>query len=155
MLKLLKPKTEDIRKNTEEETENETRSFSTPTNLARVNSTQNNDTNVSPNMVTGVLTDSTNHPKRPKIRSQSQSASKERPAVARTLFGAKKNDNILLPMPKVLTASLPTFDGKSEKVEFFEELFRNNIKMYPHLTEIKKTISTPYFAGTPYKRFAT
>ena len=41
-------------------------------------------------------------------------------------------------MPKALTASLPVFDGKSEKFELFEDLFRNNIKMYPHLTEIQK-----------------
>ena len=45
---------------------------------------------------------------------------------------------MMLPMPKALTASLPTFDGKSEKFELFEDLFRNNIKMYPHLTEIQK-----------------
>ena len=42
-------------------------------------------------------------------------------------------------MPKALTASLPTFDGKSEKFEFLKDLFRNNIKMYPHLTVIQKT----------------
>ena len=88
-------------------------------------------------MVTGVLTDSTNHSKRPKIRSQSQSLSKERPAVARTLFGTEKKDNTLLPIPKALTASLPMFDRKSEKFELFEDIFRNNIKMYPHLTEIQ------------------
>ena len=41
-------------------------------------------------------------------------------------------------MPKALTASLPVFDGKSEKFELFEDLFRNNVKMYPHLTEIQK-----------------
>ena len=41
-------------------------------------------------------------------------------------------------MPKALTASLPTFDGKSEKVKLFEDLFRNIIKMYPHLTELQK-----------------
>ena len=89
-------------------------------------------------MVTGVLTDSTNQPKRTKARSQSQPASKERPVVARTLFAPEKNDKTTLPMPKALTASLPTFDGKSEKFEIFEDLFRNNIKMYPHLTEIQK-----------------
>ena len=48
---------------TEKETENESRSFYTLTISVRKNSTQNNDTNVSPNMVTVVLTDSTNHPK--------------------------------------------------------------------------------------------
>ena len=41
-------------------------------------------------------------------------------------------------MPKALTASFPVFDGKSEKFELFEDLFRNNIKMYPHLTEVQK-----------------
>ena len=90
-------------------------------------------------MVTGVSNDSTNQPKRPKIRSQSQPASKERPAVARTLFGAEKNDSNTLPMPKALTASLPTFDGKSEKIKLFEDLFRNNIESYPHLTELQET----------------
>ena len=89
-------------------------------------------------MVTGVLTDSSNYPKRSKIRSRSQTASKERPVVARTLFGAEKNDNHLLPMPKAVTASLPTFDGKFENFELFEDLFRNNI-MYPLLTELQKT----------------
>ena len=47
MLKLLKPETrENIRGNTEEETENENRSFCTPIKSVRINSTQNNDTNV-------------------------------------------------------------------------------------------------------------
>ena len=97
-------------------------------------------------MVTGVLTDSTNHPKRPKIRSQRQPASKERPVVARTLFGADRNDNPALPMPKALTATLPTFDGKTEKFELFEDLFRNNIKMYPHLTELQEINYFNYFS---------
>ena len=138
MLRLLKLETrENVRENTEEITKNETRSFNTPTKLVRINSTQNNDTNISLNMVPGVLTDSTNHPKRPKIRPQSQPTSKERPTVARTLFGAERNDNPALPKPKALTASLPTFDGKTEKFDIFEYLFRNNIKMYSHLTELQ------------------
>ena len=127
-LRLLKPETRgSVRESAEEETENETRSFYTPTKSVRINSTQNNDTNVTRNMVTGFLTASTNYPKRPKIRSQSQPASKERHAVARTLFGTERNDNPALPMPKALTASLPTFDRKTEKFELFEDLFRNNI----------------------------
>ena len=48
-------------------------------------------------MVTGDRTDSTNHPKRPKIRSQSQPAAKERPTAARTLFGADNADPTTLP----------------------------------------------------------
>ena len=138
MMKLLRPETrENVRKNVEEVVENETRSFYTPTRSVRISLTQN-DQNVSRNMMTGVLTDSTNHPKRPKIRSQSQPAAKERPAAARTLFGADKVDPTTLPMPKALTASLPTFDGKSDKFEHFEDLFRNIIKMYPHLTKPQK-----------------
>ena len=41
-------------------------------------------------------------------------------------------------MPKALTASLPNFDGKSDKFELFEDLFRKTIKMYPHHTEPQK-----------------
>ena len=101
MLRLLKPETKaNVRASAEEETENETRSFHTPTKSVRINSTPNNDPSSSRNMVTGVLTDYTNHPKRPKVRSKSLPASKERPVVARTLFGAEKNDNPTLPMPK-------------------------------------------------------
>ena len=67
MLERLKPEIrENMGENTEEETANETRSFYTPTKVVRIISTQNNDTNVSRNMVTGVLTNSTNHPKIPK-----------------------------------------------------------------------------------------
>ena len=89
-------------------------------------------------MVKGVLNDSTNQPKKTKIRSQSQPASTERPTVTGTLFASNKIDNPTLPMPKSLTVSLPPFHGKSEKVKLFEDLYRNNIRMYPHLREIQK-----------------
>ena len=50
MLELLKPKTgENIRDNLDEETENETRNFYTPTKSVRLNSTQN-DPNISRNI---------------------------------------------------------------------------------------------------------
>ena len=50
MLKLLKPETrENVRINIDDETENETRSFYTPTKTVRITSTQNNDTNSSRN----------------------------------------------------------------------------------------------------------
>ena len=53
MLRLLKPETrETVRENSGEETENETRSFYTPTKYVTSNSTQNNDTDTSRNMVT-------------------------------------------------------------------------------------------------------
>ena len=50
MLKLLKPETrESVRINIDDETENETRSFYTPTKSVRITSTQNNDANSSRN----------------------------------------------------------------------------------------------------------
>ena len=97
--------------------------------------------NNSRNMVTGVLNDTTNQPtKRPKHRVPNDQ-SKERPTTSKILFAPQPQtfpSANLLPMPKALTASLPVFDGKSEKFELFEDLFRNNIKMYPHLTELQK-----------------
>ena len=98
--------------------------------------------NNSRNMVTGVLNDSTNQPtKRPKTQRTLNEQQKDRPSTSKILFAPQPQtfpSTNLLPMPKALTASLPVFDGKSEKFELFEDLFRNNIKMYPHLTEIQK-----------------
>ena len=77
MIKRLKPETgENMRENVEDETENETRSFYTPTKSLRNNSTQNNDSNASRNMVTGVLTDSTNQPQKqgPKVNQPRKNA---------------------------------------------------------------------------------
>ena len=70
--------------------------------------------------------------------SQSQPASKERPAVCRRPFASDKNDNTTLPMPKALTASHPTFDRNSETFELFEDFFHKNNKMHPNLTETQK-----------------
>ena len=118
MLKLLKPETRGIiRENTEEEIEEETRSFYTPTKSVRISSTQN-DPIACRNMVTGVLTDSTNQPKRTKARSQSQPTSKERPVVARTLFTSEKGDSTTLPMPKALTASLQRSTGNRKNLNY-------------------------------------
>ena len=94
------------------------------------------------NMVTGVLNDSTNQPmKRAKQQRASSEQTKDRPSTSKILFAPQPQtfpSSNLLPMPKAPTASLPVFDGKSEKFEFFEDLFRNNIKMYPHVNEIQK-----------------
>ena len=87
-------------------------------------------------MVTGVLNDSTNLGKK-KTRSQRPKnlPPNERPSTSRLLFAPQPEiyqPSHLPAMPKALTASLPVFDGKSEKFELFEDLFRNNIKRYPH-----------------------
>ena len=57
MLELLRPETrENIRDNIDEETENDTRNFYTPTKSVRINSTQN-DPNISRNNVLNMLRD--------------------------------------------------------------------------------------------------
>ena len=33
---------------------------------------------------------------------------------------------------------MPTFDGKSDKFELFEDLFRTSLKIYNQITEVDK-----------------
>ena len=50
---------------------------------------------------------------------------------------ARFNNNINknTKLPESLKTTLPTFDGKSEKFELFEDLFQTNLKIHNHLTE--------------------
>ena len=41
-------------------------------------------------------------------------------------------------MPKILTTTVPTFDGKSEKFELFEDLFPTSLKIHNQLTQEDK-----------------
>ena len=43
--------------------------------------------------------------------------------------------NRISKLPKCLTATMPTFDGKSEKFELFEDLFQTSLKIHNQLTE--------------------
>ena len=45
------------------------------------------------------------------------------------------NINRICKLPKSLTLTMPTFDGKSEKFELFEDLFPTSLKILNHLTE--------------------
>ena len=53
---------------------------------------------------------------------------------------ANFNNNIsrISKLPKSLTTTMPTFDGKSEKFELFEDLFQTSLKIHNHLTEEDK-----------------
>ena len=53
---------------------------------------------------------------------------------------ANFNNNIsrVSKLPKSLTATMPTFDGKSEKFELFEDLFQTSLKIHNQLTEEDK-----------------
>ena len=48
------------------------------------------------------------------------------------------NSNRILKLPKSLTTTMPTFDGKSEKFELFEDLFQTSLKIHNQLTEEDK-----------------
>ena len=48
------------------------------------------------------------------------------------------NSNRISKLPKSLTTTMPTFDGKSEKFELFEDLFQTSLKIYNQLTEEDK-----------------
>ena len=41
-------------------------------------------------------------------------------------------------LPKSLTTTIPTFDGKSDKFELFEDLFQTSLKIHIQLTEENK-----------------
>ena len=45
------------------------------------------------------------------------------------------NINIVSKLPKSLTTTIPTFDGKSEKFELLEDLFQTSPKIHNQLTE--------------------
>ena len=45
------------------------------------------------------------------------------------------NINRIPKLPKSLTTTLPTFDGKTEKFELFEDLFQTSLKIHNQLTE--------------------
>ena len=48
--------------------------------------------------------------------------------------------NKISKLPKSLTTMMPTFDGKSEKFELFEDLFQTSLKFHIQLTEKDKII---------------
>ena len=50
---------------------------------------------------------------------------------------ANFNNNIsrILKLFKSLTTTMPTFDGKSEKFELFEDLFQTSLKIHNQLTQ--------------------
>ena len=48
------------------------------------------------------------------------------------------NSNRISKLPKCLTTTMPTFDGKSEKFELFEDPFQTSLKIHNQLTEEDK-----------------
>ena len=133
MLSLLKFRAKaNSREEPENEPKNETRSFYTPNKSVRINSTQNNDSYASRNIVTGILNDSTNQA---KIRSQSQS--KRTPGSSQNTLCNREERWHHATYTESSYGITADFRRKVQKIRTLRRLFRN-IKTYPHLTEIQK-----------------
>ena len=48
------------------------------------------------------------------------------------------NFNRISKLPKSLTTTMPTFDGKSEKFELFDDLFQTSLTIHNQLTEVDR-----------------
>ena len=83
----------------------------------------------------------------PQFRSENTPATLEADQILLALqqlatnsISANFNNNInrISKLPKSLTTTMPTFDGKSEKFELFEDLFQTSLKIHNQLTEEDK-----------------
>ena len=80
----------------------------------------------------------------PQFRSESTPATKEADQILVALQQLANNNNSanfhnkinrISKLPKSLTTTVPTFDGKSEKIELFEDLFQTSLKIHNQMTE--------------------
>ena len=80
----------------------------------------------------------------PQFRSENTPATLEADQILLALqllapnsISANLNNNCkrISKLPKSLATTMPTFDGKSEKFELFEDLFQTILKIHNHLTE--------------------
>ena len=83
----------------------------------------------------------------PQIRSEITPATIEADQIllalqqlATNFNSANFNNNVsrIAKLPKSLTTTMPTFDGESEKIELFEDLFQTSLKIHNQLTEEDK-----------------
>ena len=80
----------------------------------------------------------------PQFRSENTPATFEADQILLALYQLARNSNSananntsnkISKLPKSLTTTMPTFDGKSEKFELFEDLFQTSLKIHNQLTE--------------------
>ena len=93
--------------------------------------------NESSNMVTGVIneptTSNTTHPRSSSLPPPNQRHSDEIiDKLLESLYATHKQ------APKALATTMPTFDGKTEKFEHFEDFFQTSLKVHPQITEQEK-----------------
>ena len=97
----------------------------------------------SSNMVTGVINE-------PTISNNTQARSSSLPPpnqrhsddiidkLLESLYATHKQTPNIPRLPKALATTMPTFDGKTEKFELFEDLFQTSLKVHPQITEQEK-----------------
>ena len=96
--------------------------------------------NVSSNMVTGV---SANHQENHQRSSSLPPPNQRYPddiidKLLQSLQTATTNNSGVPRLPKAMSTTMPTFDGKTDKFEHFEDLFQTSLKIYPNITEEEK-----------------
>ena len=98
---------------------------------------------VSSNMVTGVInepmTSNNTHARSSSLPPPNQRHSDEIiDKLLESLYATHKQTPNLPRLPKALATTMPTFDGKTEKFELFEDLFQTSLKVHPQITEQEK-----------------
>ena len=82
-----------------------------------------------------------------KFRSENITAKSEADAISSAvqqlvsnIYSANLNNNIstISKLPKLFTTTMPTFYGKSEELDLFEDLLETSLKNHNQLTEEKK-----------------
>ena len=99
----------------------------------------------------------------PQLRSENTPATIEADQISLALQqlatncnSANFNNNIspISKLPKSLTTTMPTFDGKSEKFELFDDLFQTSLKIHNQLTqEDKNNYFHSLMRGDPLQTF--
>ena len=98
---------------------------------------------VNSNMVTGVINEPTTsnnaHARSSSLPPPNQRYSDEIiDKLLESLYATHKQITNLPRLPKALATTMPTFDGKTEKFELFEDLFQTSLKVHPQITQQEK-----------------
>ena len=102
--------------------------------------TNKNFRNVSSNMVTGVSANQhENHQRSSSMPPQNQRYPDDIiDKLLQSLQTATTHNSGVPRLPKAMSTTMPTFDGKTNKFEHFEDLFQTSLKVYPNITEEEK-----------------
>ena len=100
----------------------------------------NNFRNVSSNMVTGVsVNQHENHQRSSSLPPPNQRYPDDIiDELLQSLQTATTHNSGVPRLPKAMSTTMPTFDGKTDKFEHFEDLFQTSLKVYPNITEEEK-----------------